>query len=60
MLIGRSHNGLGIAVAGRRVFGQDGRLEGEGPLPQVLTSWGRLYALLRPTCRRVATTTAPT
>jgi 2-polyprenyl-6-methoxyphenol hydroxylase-like FAD-dependent oxidoreductase len=39
--------GLGIPVAGRRVFGQDGRLEGEVPLPQVLTSWGRLYALLR-------------
>jgi 2-polyprenyl-6-methoxyphenol hydroxylase-like FAD-dependent oxidoreductase len=38
---------LGVAVAGRRVFGRDGSLDGELPLPQVLTSWGRLYALLR-------------
>lgn len=38
---------LGTRVAGRRVFGRAGRLEGEVALPQVLTSWGRLHALLR-------------
>ena len=38
---------LGIAVPGRRVFGAAGAVANELPLPQVLTSWGRLYALLR-------------
>lgn len=38
---------LGVAVAGRRVFAQDGRIVGERPLPQILTGWGRLYVLLR-------------
>ncbi|MCR0985037.1 FAD binding domain-containing protein [Roseomonas populi] len=38
---------LGVGVAGRRVFDRAGRLEAEIALPQVLTSWGRLYAVLR-------------
>jgi 2-polyprenyl-6-methoxyphenol hydroxylase-like FAD-dependent oxidoreductase len=38
---------LGVGVAGRRVFDHAGRIEAEIALPQVLTSWGRLYALLR-------------
>ncbi|MBS7706634.1 FAD binding domain-containing protein [Chelatococcus asaccharovorans] len=38
---------IGVAVKGRRVFAADGTLAGEHPLPQVLTSWGRLYSLLR-------------
>lgn len=38
---------IGVAVAGRRVFDRDGRLVGERPQRQVLTSWGHLYALLR-------------
>lgn len=38
---------LGVAVPGRRVFDPAGNVVGELPLDQVLTSWGRLYALLR-------------
>jgi 2-polyprenyl-6-methoxyphenol hydroxylase-like FAD-dependent oxidoreductase len=38
---------LGVRVPGRRVFDQSGRIAGEVLLDQVLTSWGRLYALLR-------------
>jgi 2-polyprenyl-6-methoxyphenol hydroxylase-like FAD-dependent oxidoreductase len=38
---------LGVPVPGRRVFDQSGRIAGEVLLDQVLTSWGRLYALLR-------------
>jgi 2-polyprenyl-6-methoxyphenol hydroxylase-like FAD-dependent oxidoreductase len=38
---------IGVAVRGRCVFAPDGSLLGEHPLPQVLTSWGRLYSLLR-------------
>lgn len=38
---------IGVAVRGRRVFAADGSIMGEHPLPQVLTSWGRLYSLLR-------------
>ncbi|HME23755.1 MAG TPA: FAD binding domain-containing protein [Acetobacteraceae bacterium] len=38
---------LGISVPGRRVFNQAGDVAGELRLEQVLTSWGRLYALLR-------------
>ena len=38
---------LGVPVPGRRVFGRDGEVAGEFRLPQVLTSWGKLYALLR-------------
>lgn len=39
-------NALGVAVPGRRVLGRDGRVVNEIALPQVLMSWGRLYALL--------------
>lgn len=38
---------LGVAVPGRRVFDREGGIAGEVRLDQVLTSWGRLYALLR-------------
>ena len=38
---------LGIAVPGRRVFDAAGEIAGEVKLDQVLTSWGRLYALLQ-------------
>ena len=38
---------IGVPVAGRRVFDRDGTMNSELPLAQVLTSWGRLYALLR-------------
>ncbi|WP_235693189.1 FAD binding domain-containing protein [Ensifer adhaerens] len=37
---------IGVPVAGRRVFANDGEMIGELPLAQVLTSWGRLYRLL--------------
>ena len=38
---------VGVFVPGRRVFSRDGRITGELPLEQVVTSWGHLYALLR-------------
>ncbi len=38
---------VGVFVPGRRVFGRDGALIGVRDLPQVVTSWGHLYALLR-------------
>jgi 2-polyprenyl-6-methoxyphenol hydroxylase-like FAD-dependent oxidoreductase len=38
---------LGVSVPGRRVLDHDGRVAGELALPQVLTSWGRLYGLLK-------------
>ncbi|WP_448044981.1 FAD binding domain-containing protein [Bradyrhizobium liaoningense] len=38
---------LGVAVPGRRVLDRTGRIAGELALPQVLTSWGRLYQLLK-------------
>ncbi|WP_328516553.1 FAD-dependent monooxygenase [Tardiphaga alba] len=38
---------LGVSVPGRRVFGSDGRVVGQLALPQVLTSWGKLYGLLK-------------
>src|ERR1700680_2415371 len=37
---------LGVSVPGRRVLDRDGRVAGELALPQVLTSWGRLYGML--------------
>ncbi len=40
---------LGVAVPGRRIFDCTGRITHEIDLPQVLTSWGQLYALLRAT-----------
>lgn len=38
---------VGVVVAGRRVLARDGTIAGELALPQVLTSWGHLYGLLR-------------
>lgn len=38
---------LGVAVPGRRVFDRAGSIAGEVRLDQILTSWGRLYSLLR-------------
>ena len=38
---------LGVPVAERVVLAQDGRAECRWAHPQILTSWGRLYALLR-------------
>ncbi|CEJ13443.1 6-hydroxynicotinate 3-monooxygenase precursor [bacterium YEK0313] len=38
---------IGVAVTGRRVFAGDGTIVGEHALPQILTSWGHLYGLLR-------------
>src|SRR5215813_14181627 len=38
---------VGVSVPGRRVFDRGGRVAGELALPQVLTSWGRLYNLLK-------------
>lgn len=40
-------DGLGVAVASRRVLAADGRVEASLDMPQVLTSWSRLYALLK-------------
>lgn len=37
---------IGVAVESRRVLAADGSVEGTLELPQVLTSWSRLYALL--------------
>jgi 2-polyprenyl-6-methoxyphenol hydroxylase-like FAD-dependent oxidoreductase len=38
---------LGVSVPGRRVFDRDGKVVAERRFEQVLTSWGRLYGLLR-------------
>ena len=38
---------IGVRVPGRRVLDRVGNIVGELPLDQVLTSWGRLYGLLR-------------
>lgn len=38
---------LGVAVESRRVMAADGSVEATLGMPQVLTSWSRLYALLR-------------
>ena len=37
---------LGVVVPGRVVFAQDGSVLGTRDLPQVLTSWGKLYEVL--------------
>ena len=37
---------LGVSVEGRRVFDLNGGIAGELSLPQVLTSWGKLYSIL--------------
>jgi 2-polyprenyl-6-methoxyphenol hydroxylase-like FAD-dependent oxidoreductase len=38
---------LGVAVSKRVTLGADGESLGEMPIPQVLTSWSRLYHLLK-------------
>lgn len=38
---------VGVSVPGRRVLDREGCVAGELALPQVLTSWGRLYRLLK-------------
>ena len=38
---------IGVRVPGRRVLDRRGDIAGEFPLDQILTSWGRLYGLLR-------------
>jgi 2-polyprenyl-6-methoxyphenol hydroxylase-like FAD-dependent oxidoreductase len=38
---------MGVVVPGRRVLDRSGRIAGELGLPQVLTSWGHLYGLLK-------------
>ncbi len=38
---------VGVPVLGRRIFSRDGTLTHEQPLPQIVTSWGHLYGLLR-------------
>jgi 2-polyprenyl-6-methoxyphenol hydroxylase-like FAD-dependent oxidoreductase len=38
---------LGVAVSKRVTLGADGESLGEIPLPQILTSWSRLYHLLK-------------
>jgi 2-polyprenyl-6-methoxyphenol hydroxylase-like FAD-dependent oxidoreductase len=40
-------NSLGVAVSKRVTLGADGESLGEMPLPQILTSWSRLYHLLK-------------
>lgn len=40
-------DGLGVAVASRRVLARDGSVEDSLDMPQVLTSWSRLHALLK-------------
>lgn len=41
---------LGVAVPGRVVFGADGGVLGRCDVPQVLTSWSRLYSMLSGAC----------
>ena len=38
---------IGVRVPGRRVLDRQGNVAGELALDQILTSWGRLYGLLR-------------
>ncbi|MCQ1855945.1 FAD-dependent monooxygenase, partial [Neorhizobium galegae] len=38
---------VGVSVEGRRVFDRNGEIIGEKSHPQILTSWGRLYAILK-------------
>lgn len=38
---------VGVSVPGRRVFDRNGHVSGELNFPQVLTSWGRLFGLLK-------------
>jgi 2-polyprenyl-6-methoxyphenol hydroxylase-like FAD-dependent oxidoreductase len=45
--IGIADDRIGVQVPSRITLDRDGALLGEHPHPQVLTAWGRLYALLR-------------
>src|SRR5262249_22253139 len=38
---------IGVEVSKRRVFDRDGKVIGEHTVPQTLTSWARVYRLLR-------------
>jgi 2-polyprenyl-6-methoxyphenol hydroxylase-like FAD-dependent oxidoreductase len=46
---GADFQNVGVKVAGRMTFDRDGRPMGEHALPQIMTSWDRLYRLLRET-----------
>ncbi|WP_296947490.1 FAD binding domain-containing protein [uncultured Massilia sp.] len=46
-LIGIDDARIGVEVASRLTLSREGEVVGEHPHPQVLTAWGRLYALLR-------------
>ncbi|MDN4052030.1 FAD binding domain-containing protein [Massilia sp. YIM B02763] len=46
-LIGIDDRDLGVRVDARLTLARDGSVIGEHAHPQVLTAWGRLYALLR-------------
>ncbi len=45
--LGLDTRGLGVSIRLRRVFGSDGRLVAETIRPQLMTSWDRLFTLLR-------------
>ena len=40
-------DGLGVGVKIRRMFDRDGRVIAERPFPQIVTSWDRMFRLLR-------------
>jgi 2-polyprenyl-6-methoxyphenol hydroxylase-like FAD-dependent oxidoreductase len=42
-----AHDNVGVTVQQRVVLGRDGSVVGELEVPQLLTSWGRMYRLLR-------------
>jgi 2-polyprenyl-6-methoxyphenol hydroxylase-like FAD-dependent oxidoreductase len=46
-LVGIDDERIGVQVDARLTLGRDGAVVGEHAHPQVLTAWGRLYALLR-------------
>jgi 2-polyprenyl-6-methoxyphenol hydroxylase-like FAD-dependent oxidoreductase len=46
-LLGLDTRALGVDVEARRMFGLDGRLVAEQRRPQTMTSWDRLFSLLR-------------
>jgi 2-polyprenyl-6-methoxyphenol hydroxylase-like FAD-dependent oxidoreductase len=45
--LGLETRDLGVSIGLRRVFGPDGRLVAESVRPQLMTSWDRLFTLLR-------------
>jgi 2-polyprenyl-6-methoxyphenol hydroxylase-like FAD-dependent oxidoreductase len=45
--LGLDTRDLGVSIELRRVFGPDGRLIAESVRPQLMTSWDRLFTLLR-------------